>query len=168
MYPSWFDHTTWGSKRWKTAITRKTLSVPMRLALERGVICKYEPVLDFGSGKGFDVSHLAQHGIPVTGFDPYYNYCPQVIRPYPIIACNFVLNVIEDEAERADVLRYLWALTQASLILGVRIGGDRHEWTSIGTFQQYYTQATWRSYIAKVLGVVRVEYPASGIAFIRR
>lgn len=147
----------------------------MRLALERGVISRYEEVLDFGSGKGFDVSHLAQMGIPCTGFDPYYNYCPQVVRPYPVVACNYVLNVIESDSERAEVLRYIWSLTERSLIVAIRTSPKKSkgevfggQWTSIGTYQYFYTQTEWIAYVATILGVVRVQYPAPGIAFIHR
>lgn len=167
-YPHWFDCTTWGSKRWRTAITRKSLSVPMRLAVERGIITPEKHVLDFGCGKNFDVRYLNLKGYKTSAFDPYYWNYPENVKPSPVISANFVLNVIETKEERAEVFKYLWDLTESTLILAVRTGADGYGWTQLGTFQQYYTQKTWYAYIAKTLGVVRVEYPASGIAFIHR
>lgn len=140
----------------------------MRLALQRGIITPEKHLLDFGCGKNFDVRYLNLKGYKTSAFDPYYWNYPENVQPSLLISCNFVLNTIETEDERTEVLQYVWDLTQHTLILAVQTGADGHGWTKLGTFQQYYTQATWRSYIAKALGVVRVEYPASGVAFIHK
>lgn len=57
--------------------------------------------LDYGCGKGFDADTLG-----FTKYDP--NHGPdKIIRPvlgFDIITCNYVLNVIENETERTQVL----------------------------------------------------------------
>ncbi|MHC4121676.1 MAG: hypothetical protein ACYSWO_29740 [Planctomycetota bacterium] len=81
----------------KTAIARKTLSKPTRWLLNAG--CLQGDVLDYGCGRGGDVKQLE-----IEGYDPYWQpECPE--GPFDTIMCNFVLNVIEYDDVRRDVLR---------------------------------------------------------------
>ena len=77
-----------------TAITRKKLSVPSKLLLEKDLL--KGKILDFGCGKGFDVKYLKEQDYDIQGYDPYY----QPNRPndkFDTIICNYVLNVLEPD-----------------------------------------------------------------------
>ncbi|MCP6762336.1 MAG: DUF4158 domain-containing protein [Fischerella sp. CENA71] len=63
VLPKWLDYTTWDSPRWKTAIARKSMSMPMRMAREASVITTATSVLDMGCGRGNDVDFLRQQKI---------------------------------------------------------------------------------------------------------
>lgn len=189
IYPKWLDYTTWETPRWQAALSRRSLSMPMRLALEHGIIKPELKLLDFGSGKNYcnDIQHLKQHQIEAIGFDPYWNRQPNfnyelgLLQPTNIISCIYVINLIETEKERAEVLKYCWQLTVRSLVViemggrsffpplsAVRTDKKQSGLTSIGTYQKYYTQLEFRDFIAQTLGVVRVSFPKSGVAFIHK
>jgi hypothetical protein len=90
--------------RHKTAIRRGDLSRPMKCALESGMIDPAATVFDYGCGHGQDIALLADKGIACAGWDPVF--CPE--RPqYPadVVNLGYVINVIEDPAERAATLR---------------------------------------------------------------
>lgn len=80
-----------------------------------------------------------------------------------MVNLGFVLNVIEDVAERAAVLRDAWGLAEQVLCVAARIvvsdssGGDVEYGdgvlTRIGTFLKYFTQAELRHYIEETLAV---------------
>jgi SAM-dependent methyltransferase len=75
----------------KTAITRRTLSVPARLLSERGLLVGR--TLDYGCGKGSDATTLGLHK-----YDPYFR--PSMPRgKFATIMCNYVLNVVTPEQE---------------------------------------------------------------------
>ncbi len=83
-----------------TAKERDRISLPARIALERGWLIG--KVLDFGCGFGKDVEVLAEKGIAVTGYDPHY--FPQFPEAqFDTILCFYVLNVLMPE-EQAAVL----------------------------------------------------------------
>jgi hypothetical protein len=44
-----------------------------------------------------------------------------------VVNLGYVINVIEEAAERADVLREAWALTRKVLIVSARLTVDAHE-----------------------------------------
>ncbi len=60
------------NQRHRTAISRTTLSRPLRLALETGLIDNHRTVLDYGCGRGDDVRELEARGIPCQGWDPVH------------------------------------------------------------------------------------------------
>lgn len=174
LSPRWLDYTTWKTPRWKCALSRRTLSMPMRLALEHEVIKPEWQLLDFGSGKNYcnDVQYLKQYQIPTVGFDPYWNRQPNYqhelnkLQPTDTVSCIYVINVIESASERVEVLQYCWELCKRSLVVAIRTDGKGEGLTSIGTYQKYYSQSEFRNFIAQTLGVVRVDFPKSGVAFI--
>lgn len=130
-YPKWYSLTTWETPRWRTALSRRSLSMPMRLALEHGIIKPELKLLDFGSGKNYcnDIQHLKELRIVAIGFDPYWNRQPNFnyelgkLQPTDIVSCIYVINVIESEKERVEVLQYCWQLTTRSLIV-IEMGGE--------------------------------------------
>ncbi|MEU7378103.1 methyltransferase domain-containing protein [Streptomyces albidoflavus] len=89
----------WSSQRHRTAIGRVGLSVPARQAV---VDLQLEPrmrVLDYGCGRGGDVRALQNIGLDVSGWDPAHHPDGD-LKPAEIVLLTYVLNVIEDPAER--------------------------------------------------------------------
>jgi diadenosine tetraphosphate (Ap4A) HIT family hydrolase len=75
----------------RTAITRKEISFPTRVLLEKNKI--QGRVLDFGCGKMKDLEELGKMGVNIVGYDPHYlNEWPQ--GEFDTILCHYVLNVL--------------------------------------------------------------------------
>jgi len=146
--------------RARTAIARQNFSKPYRRLLETGAIHSGMTVLDYGCGKGYDVRRLQEHGglvdtsldgLNIRGYDPFqpgFN-CPEYLEmQYDVVTCNYVMNVIEDQQERADVLRRLLELAPV-VYLTVRADAKavKPTWKQNGdgyitpnnTFQKFYT-----------------------------
>jgi DNA phosphorothioation-associated putative methyltransferase len=135
--------------RHKTAIRRRGLSRPVQLALHDGLLTSTVSLFDYGCGHGEDLKLLQGQGIACTGWDP-------VLRPAAaqveadVVNLAFVLNVVEDPAERLTTLRRAWLLARRLLIVAAQVRvpgrGDAHVefgdgiLTSRGTFQKYYDQ----------------------------
>jgi DNA phosphorothioation-associated putative methyltransferase len=161
--------------RHKTAIKRPALSRPIRIALEAGLLNRNTTVFDYGCGHGDDVHRLNEQGIISSGWDPIH--CPENERlQADVVNLGYVVNVIEDPAERTAVLRDAWSLAQKLLIVSARLsfetkyGGPQSPYadgyvTSRGTFQKYYEQHELRDWINEVLGVSSVAV-APGIFYI--
>src|SRR5688572_26463183 len=136
-------------RRHRTAISRHTLSRPMRRAQESGLITPSTSVFDYGSGKGGDLAILKSLGIECEGWDPIHR--PNVVRQESdVVNLGYVVNVIENASERADVLKMAWALARRLLIVAARTTveakGMNHREFSDGcltgrdTFQKFYMQ----------------------------
>ena len=147
-------------ERHRTAIERSSLSRPVRMALDDGVIDHGTEVLDYGCGKGGDVERLRAKGVSVRGYDPHYE--PEGDRsPADVVALIYVVNVIEDPKERAKVLRTAWKAAKKALVVAARLesenkgGGESYRdgvRTSLNTFQKYFTQGELADWIQEVLG----------------
>lgn len=144
----------------KTAISRWSISRPVALALEDGLISKETTFFDYGCGRGGDIRRLHDLGIDVSGWDPAY--FPEEDRtPADVVNLGYVINVIEDLEERAVVLYAAWNLAKHVLIVSARlewearqIAGDYHGdgiVTRKRTFQKFYTQEELRDWIKAVL-----------------
>ncbi len=153
-------------------MSRRSLSRPMNLALSNDLIRKGSKVLDFGCGKQSDVELLNASGITATGFDPYFLPNEAAIQQTEIVALIYVLNVIESQSEREQVLQFCYGLATRALLVSVYPKNKMPSSTpvevitSIGTFQRYYTPPEWHQWMQKALGCVSVVYPEPGIAFI--
>jgi len=119
-------------------------------------------VFDYGCGHGDDLLNLRKLGIECEGWDPAHR--PRTERmPAEVVNLGYVINVIEEPAERVSVLREAWTLTQKLLIVSARLlaqfrdeGGVRYRdgWLSrSGTFQKYYEQHELRDWIDGALDV---------------
>jgi DNA phosphorothioation-associated putative methyltransferase len=117
-------------------------------------------VLDYGCGKGDDVRELEAHGIDCSGWDPVHNPEGELV-PSDIVNLGFVLNVIENRAERDETLRRAYEYADRVLIVSVMIAGESviaqfkpykdGVVTSRNTFQKYYAQSEFRFYLESVL-----------------
>ena len=91
--------------------------------------------------------------------------------PADVVSLSYVLNVIEDPAERTEALKRAYSLAKSLLVVGVRI--DRFEGeefgdgllTGNGTFQKIYTQTELREYLEAVLGILPIV-AAPGIVYV--
>ncbi|NJK35123.1 MAG: DNA phosphorothioation-associated putative methyltransferase [Oscillatoriales cyanobacterium SM2_2_1] len=160
--------------RHKAAIHRNDLSKPVRLALESDVLQSGMTFYDYGCGHGGDIARLRHKGFTCMGFDPYYLPEPEKV-PADVVNLGYVINVIEDPAERREALAEAWKLTQKVLIVSaqVLIGDSANGQIAYGdgvvssrnTFQKYYQQEELKNYIDRVLAVDSVPV-ALGIYFV--
>lgn len=148
----------------RTAIARTTLSRPVRLALDAGLISTETSVFDYGCGRGDDVRLLRRHGITAHGWDP-------VSRPSAtkhdadVVNLGYVVNVIPRAADRVAALQIAWSLAGTALLVSARLASEMNGrlqpsgdgyMTGTGTFQKFYTQAELRSWIDSTLDVESV------------
>lgn len=149
-------------QRHRAAIARSTLSRPLRLAVEAGLLPPGCQVFDYGCGRGGDMERLQEEGYCVAGWDPYYQPdTPQVAAE--VVNLGYIINVIENEAERREALVSAWTLAQKVLIVAAQVVLEdaRHGSIAYGdgvitqrnTFQKYYEQEELKHYIDQVLGV---------------
>jgi DNA phosphorothioation-associated putative methyltransferase len=90
--------------RHKTAIRRGDLSRPIRSALDSRMIDPATTVFDYGCGHGQDMALLASKVVDCAGCDSVF--CPdRPQRAADVVNLGYVINVIEDPAERAGTLR---------------------------------------------------------------
>ncbi|MFI5529258.1 DNA phosphorothioation-associated putative methyltransferase [Kitasatospora sp. NPDC051853] len=155
------EDSRWASERHRTAIGRSGLSVPARQALADGQLHPDHTILDFGCGRGDDVRALKRLDRQITGWDPHFQPHAQK-RPADVILMTYVLNVIENPAERRDTLRAAWALTKAVLVVSARLTWERSKvhgdqaadgvLTSRGTFQHLFATHELRYLVEDVTG----------------
>jgi DNA phosphorothioation-associated putative methyltransferase len=163
--------------RHKTAISRIELSRPIKLALSDSILQAGYTFFDYGCGLGDDQRLLSALGYSAGGWDPVH--CPSgTIAPAKVVNLGFVVNVIENPLERADVLRRAWSIAQDVLIVSARMAldsqflGETQEFadgllTSRGTFQKFFEQTELRTWIDAVLGVNSVA-AAPGVFYVFR
>jgi DNA phosphorothioation-associated putative methyltransferase len=162
--------------RHKAALVRTSLSKPVRLALESGLFTPETTFFDYGCGHGGDRQRIAEQGYVSAGWDPYY-FPDQDCTAAHIVNLGYIINVIEDPAERREALLKSWALTQSVLIVSAQVLiEDRVRGTMIysdgmitrrNTFQKNYEQEELKFYIDQVLGVDAIPV-ALGIYFVFR
>ncbi|WNG43782.1 DNA phosphorothioation-associated putative methyltransferase [Archangium minus] len=162
--------------RHRTALERTDLSRPVRLALNDSIITQNTRVLDYGCGRGGDIRRLRERGIDCDGWDPAHR--PEGPRvPADVVNLGYVVNVIEDIEERAEVLRSAWSLAKQVLVVAARLEVEAHQSiggchqdgfvTRLGTFQKLYQQDELRRWIDGTLEVTGV--PAGpGVFYIFR
>ncbi|WP_160164412.1 DNA phosphorothioation-associated putative methyltransferase [Rhodopirellula baltica] len=147
-------------ERHKAAIRRHEHSLPVKCLVRDQLVTTERGLFDYGCGHGDDLAGLQAEGIECSGFDPAFR--PDAPRlASPVVNLGFVLNVIEDVAERAETLKTAWRLAEQVLCVAARIlvsdqsGGDVEYGdgvlTRIGTFQKYFTQAELRQYLEETL-----------------
>lgn len=164
-------------QRHRAALQRTEVSRPIRLALDDGLVRPDVRVLDYGCGHGGDMRQLLARGIACEGWDPVFR--PQGERvPSDVVNLGYVINVIEDPAERAEVLRNAWSFAERVLIVAGRLAIEARPTatpsafedgyvTRLGTFQKLYQQDELRAWIEQALG--RDAVPAGpGVFYVFR
>lgn len=150
-------------QRHKTAISRKDFSVPIKALMWKGILTKDTTLFDYGCGRGDDIRLLKQKGYEVGGWDPYH--APKHKKtPADIVNLGFVLNVIEDPEERAEVLQKAWAMAKGALIVSTR-PPMKHDFkpysdgyiTKSNTFQKFWKSGELKSWLQEELGAEPVS-----------
>ncbi len=163
-------------QRHRAAIARVTASKPLRLAVEAGLLATATTYFDYGCGRGIDVEYAHRLGLSSAGWDPHFR--PSVTpTPADVVNLSYVINVIEDPAERREALMVAWGLAQRVLIVAAQVLIDDRSRgmvpygdgiiTRHNTFQKYYEQEELKTYIDQVLEVDAIPV-ALGIYFVFR
>lgn len=156
-------------------MSRTALSKPFQQAFADGLLDD-SSVFDYGCGRGDDVRTLAALGVDVAGWDPAHSPNGER-RPAKVVNLGYVINVIEDQAERANALRSAWELAEVVLIVSARLVWDPDSTggrpfgdgrlTASGTFQKYYHPDELKGWVESKLG--RTAITASpGIVYVFR
>ena len=160
----------------KTAIQRWSLSRPVALALDDGLLSTKTTFFDYGCGRGGDLKRLNKMGVPVAGWDPAF-FPDEERTPADVVNLGYVVNVIEDLEERAVALCAAWELAQKLLIVAARL-----EWeartvegdfqgdgivTRKRTFQKFFAQDELRDWIRRTIGRPGVA-AAPGVFYVFR
>jgi DNA phosphorothioation-associated putative methyltransferase len=141
-----------------TALARTAISAPVQLLLRHGLLTAARTFFDYGCGRGDDVSSLAAEGFAATGWDPHYAPDRECVKA-EVVNVGFVINVIEDPAERVEVLNRAFGLTQGVMAVAVMLytqGSQGKQFndglvTTRGTFQKYFQQAELKGLLEEVL-----------------
>lgn len=163
-------------QRHRAAIYRNQISRPVRLAIDTDILTPQQTFFDYGCGHGEDVKRLAKQGYNCAGWDPYYSP-KQAHLTADVVNLGYVINVIEDTAERREALLKAWELTRQVLIVSAQVLIDDSSRgvvvysdgivTSRNTFQKYYQQEELKIYIDQVLQVDAIPV-GLGVYFVFR
>ena len=162
--------------RHRTAMSRNSLSRPFAQTLNDQLLRAETTVLDYGCGRGDDLRHLTSLGIAAAGWDPAHR--PDgALHESDLVNLGYVINVIEEPAERADVLRRAWALARRVLVVAGRLTWDARDlagspfrdgmMTRSGTFQKFYEHTELATWIEQTLGLTPLA-AAPGIFYVFR
>ncbi len=162
--------------RHKTAMTRYDLSKPVKSLLEYGLLRSGSSFFDYGCGQGTDVNGLRALGYAAEGWDPVYR--PDAPKSEAdIVNVGYVLNVIENPAERLEVLVDAYRHARRLLVVAGLISEtvERSTATLLGdgvltkrkTFQKYFEQAELQQYIEDALEMSAVPV-ALGVFYVFR
>jgi DNA phosphorothioation-associated putative methyltransferase len=120
-------------ERHRTALSRAGLSMPVRTLLQNGILRPSDSFFDYGCGLGDDVAALEALGYRASGWDPHYAPT-EPKRESDIVNLGFVLNVIEDPAERVEVLVDAWSHARRVLAVSTLVAG-RENYSQVDTFE---------------------------------
>jgi len=133
------------NKSYLTAITRKSLPVPVRWLILRGDLI-YGDVLDYGCGKCAEINNQTfgrMEGVEsITNYDPYYAPVVDDNKSYDTILCTYVLCALPKKAE-LPILRNIQSLLKLKpggmAFISVRNDKPKngHGYSSRGTFQRW-------------------------------
>ena len=163
-------------ERHKTALTRYELSKPVKSLLEYGLLRPGATFFDYGCGQGADFRGLQGLGYDADGWDPVFR--PDAAkREADLVNLGYVVNVIEDPAERlealVDAFRYAKRVLVVSAMISetVEIGRCAHfgdgVLTKWNTFQKYFEQQELQQYIEDALETTAVPV-ALGVFYVFR
>lgn len=163
--------------RARTAIGRAEPSRPLKCILADGLLKSDTRLFDYGCGRGDDLRHLSLLGYVASGWDPVHR--PEAARRRaPVVNIGYVVNAIENPAERQQTLRKAWALAEQVLVVSARLTLEAkslrestdHEdglLTSRGTFQKFFDQQELRQWIDSTLDESAVP-AAPGVFYVFR
>jgi hypothetical protein len=163
-------------ERHKTALTRYELSKPVKTLLEYGMLKAGTTFFDYGCGQGSDVRGLQALGHEAEGWDPVHRH-EVVKREADIVNMGYVLNVIENPAERVEALvdahRHAKRLLVVSGLIRETVESERAAQyrdgvlTQRNTFQKFFEQQELQQYIEDALDSTAVPV-ALGVFYVFR
>jgi hypothetical protein len=150
-------------ERHKTAITRYSFSKPIQTILEHNLLTKDDTFFDYGCGLGDDIRGLSAMDYNVSGWDPVH--MPNASKTTSdIVNLGYVLNVIEDPAERVETLLNAYALSNKLLVVSTLLSTNVTAknlrpykdgyLTGRNTFQKYFEQSEIHQFLEDSLNVV--------------
>jgi hypothetical protein len=162
--------------RHKTALTRYELSKPVKTLLEYGLLKSATTFFDYGCGQGSDVRGLRGLGHDASGWDPVHRPNEHK-READIVNLGYVLNVIEDPAERlealVDAFRHATRLLVVAGLINETVDtasarkfGDG-VLTRANTFQKFFEQQELQQYVEDALNATAVPV-ALGVFYVFR
>lgn len=166
------SNSTLPVQRHLTALSRTALSAPVQLLIRHGLLSPSHTFFDYGCGRGGDVAALSAEGYDANGWDPHFApTAPRVTAD--IVNLGFVVNVIEDPAERVEAINRAFRLARSALAVGVMLYGNDTPGrpfrdgflTSRNTFQKYFSQSEIKDYLEQVLHRPAFMV-APGVAFV--
>ncbi|MBI4661223.1 MAG: DNA phosphorothioation-associated putative methyltransferase [Verrucomicrobia bacterium] len=163
-------------ERHKTALTRYELSKPVKTLLEYGMLKAGTTFFDYGCGQGSDVRGLHALGHDADGWDPVYRReAPK--READVVNLGYVLNVIEDPAERLEALvdayRHAKRVLVVSTLINETVEAGRAMpyrdgvVTQRNTFRKYFEQQELQQYLEDALDSTAVPV-ALGVFYVFR
>jgi DNA phosphorothioation-associated putative methyltransferase len=162
--------------RHRTAMSRSSLSRPFTQALNDQLLVTTTSILDYGCGRGDDIRNLAALGISAFGWDPVHRPGEQ-LRESELVNLGYVVNVIEDPAERVEVLLSAWSLARKVLVVASRLDWEARDLvgrpfrdgiiTRTGTFQKFYEHTELANWIEQTLGQAPMA-AAPGVFYVFR
>jgi DNA phosphorothioation-associated putative methyltransferase len=162
-------------RRHLTALSRSNFSAPVQALLRHGLVSNSTTFFDYGCGKGDDIRGLLANGIDAAGWDPHYAVDAEK-RAADTVNIGFVINVIEDIAERVEALKGAYSFTRGVLSVAAMLTsqtppeGRRYRdgyLSSRNTFQKYFSQAQLRDFIEHTLEETAIAV-GPGVFFIFR
>jgi hypothetical protein len=151
--------------RHKTALTRYELSKPVKSLLEYGLLKSGMTFFDYGCGQGSDIRGLKALGYTAEGWDPVHRRETRK-READVVNLGYVLNVIENPAERLEALvdacRHARRLLAVSALIHETVDTRRAQALHDGivtrrnTFQKYFEQQELHQYIEDALDATAV------------
>jgi DNA phosphorothioation-associated putative methyltransferase len=152
-------------ERHKTALVRYELSKPVRTLLEYGQLRAGSTFFDYGCGQGTDVAGLRNLGYSANGWDPVHR--PDGSKAEAdVVNLGYVLNVIDDPAERLETLVDAFRHSRRLLVVSalIRETADTENAatfrdgvvTKRNTFQKYFGQQELQQYLEDALDVTAV------------
>lgn len=163
-------------ERHKTAMTRYELSKPVKSLMEYGLLKTSTTLFDYGCGQGSDVRGLQALGHDAEGWDPVFRRDTRK-READIVNLGYVLNVIEDPAERlealVDAFRHARQLLVVAGLITETVDTSRARQygdgivTRANTFQKYFEQQELQQYIEDALDTTAIPV-ALGIFYVFR
>jgi hypothetical protein len=98
-------------------------------------------MLDYGCGRGLDAETYG-----MDKYDPYYTEGRILTQDnnaahqrYDVITCNYVLNVVADKEERANIIESIKSLLNVGGVAYITVRMDKqvvNGYTSTGTYQE--------------------------------
>ena len=161
--------------RYRTAISRNSLSTPSKLLFQAGLANEDSSFLDYGCGRGDDIKFFKELGVSAIGWDPHFQNDTANLVQADIVNLGFVLNVIEDPEERMKTLKRAYSLATKCLSVAVMLQSQNDLAsalpfndgcvTSIKTFQKFYTQSELEELLQSELKATPIA-AAPGIFFV--